>query len=42
MLLATRQSAGSATRFAFAQPSWYFGQCEATQFGFRKFAEIGV
>src|SRR5258708_9556509 len=41
MLLATRQLAASALRPALSQPCRYIGQCEATQFGCRKFAEIG-
>src|ERR1700731_5117743 len=41
MLLATLQLAGSALRPARAQPSTYFGQWLLTQFGIRKFAEIG-
>src|SRR6185437_10272768 len=41
MLLATRQFPGSAGRPAFSQPWRYIGQCEATQLGCRKFAEMG-
>src|SRR5437868_6192688 len=41
MLLATRQLAGSAGRPTLSQPWRYIGQCEATQLGCRKFAEIG-
>src|SRR2546423_1726851 len=41
MLLATRQFAASAARPTLAQPWRYIGKCEATQFGWRKFAEIG-
>src|SRR6186997_3204376 len=41
MLLATRQFAGSAFRPARSQPSTYFGQCDFTHCGIRKFAEIG-
>ncbi len=42
MLFATRQSAERAARLASPHPSTYFGQCEATHGGCRKFAEIGV
>src|SRR5260221_14579594 len=41
MLLATRQLAGSTLRPMLSQPWRYIGKCEATQFGWRKFAEIG-
>src|SRR6185295_14151399 len=38
---ATRQFAGSAGRPPRSQPSTYFGQCDLTHTGMRKFAEIG-
>src|SRR5260221_6631946 len=41
MLLAPRHLATSALRPPLSQPCRYIGQCEATQFGCRKFAEIG-
>src|SRR5436853_7128404 len=41
MLFATRQLAGSAGRPTRSQPSTYFGQCDFTHCGIRKFAEIG-
>src|SRR5258708_17514242 len=41
MLLATRQFAASALRPTLSQPWRYMGKCEATQLGWRKFAEIG-
>src|SRR5258708_28621080 len=37
-----RQSLRRAARPAFLQPCSYIGQCEATQGGCRKLAEIGV
>src|SRR5258708_30211307 len=37
-----RQSLRRAGRPAFLQPCSYIGQCEATQGGCRKLAEIGV
>src|SRR5258706_5983884 len=41
MLLAMRQLAVSPVRPTLSQPWRYIGKCEATQFGWRKFAEIG-
>src|SRR5260221_7556358 len=41
MLLAPRHLATSALRPPLSQPCRYIGKCEATQFGCRKFAEIG-
>src|SRR5215216_5879986 len=41
MDFATRQFAGSAGRPTRSQPSTYFGQCDFTHCGIKKFAEIG-
>src|SRR2546423_11622927 len=41
MDFATRQFAGSAGRPTRSQPSTYFGQCDLTHCGIKKFAEIG-
>src|SRR6201991_4792381 len=41
MDFATRQFPGSAGRPTRSQPSTYFGQCDFTHCGIRKFAEIG-
>src|SRR5688572_126003 len=42
MDLATRQSAPFGVLPVATQPSWYFGQCDATHSGSRKLAEIGA